>query len=234
MQYRPYRGIDRGGHTAFVLPVFRKQFVPRGDVVVRPNITQDFDRSAFVVRVCVGMQEVHDDGFATEIEQLRCGFLDGFFIEIHDHAAGGIHAFRHFQTQIAGHDRFEPSKHAVWLRPGAPADLDDVTKPLGRDHPGARKLPFQNCVGRRRGAVDDGIDFRKRCARLRECREYAIGLVFDCRRRLDDFDAIIRDEQEVGKRAADIDAGNNGLSVFGIRHEEPQASINLYVDKQIN
>ena len=76
-------------------------------------------------------------------------------------APAGLHPLANLEPEVARDDRHEGAGHAVGLRPGAAAELDDVAEPARGDHAGLGQPPLQHRIGGRRRAVDDEIDRRR-------------------------------------------------------------------------
>ena len=153
-----------------------------------------------------------DEGFAALVQQAAHRPAHALLIQRRADDAAGLDALGHLQPEIAGNDRHEGSGHAVGLRAGAPAELDDVTKTRGGDHAGAGQPPFQHGIGRRGRAVDDQVDVAHRKTAVAKGGDHAERLVVERRRRLGDANAAVAacvDQDEVGESAADIDAGHH-------------------------
>ena len=99
-----------------------------------------------------------DQRFAAGIDKAPDGNAHLVLVERRAHRARCLDALGNLEPQIARDHRHEDAGHAVGLRPGAAAELDDVAKAARGDHAGHGQPPLQHGVGRRRGAVDDEID----------------------------------------------------------------------------
>ena len=137
-------------------------------------------------------------------------------------AALGVDAFVDGASQIALDEGlgFFP-RHVVEPGHAQRAQLEHITKALGRDQADARAFLFENGIGGDRRAVADLVDVAARQFRFREHFGQAIDdrlrIVADAGR---DFlgvnDAVAAQQHDVGKSAADIDADAKGG--FGGRH----------------
>ena len=93
-----------------------------------------------------------------------------------------------------------------------PGDVDDVAEAVRRDHPGLRAGMREHDVGRDGRSVQEVVDVRQRDAGLRAQRldaldDAARGVVRGRRDLVDGDPALLLvDQDQVGERAADVDA----------------------------
>ena len=134
-------------------------------------------------------------------------------IERLEHGTLGVQTLAHFEAPSPGHKGRRLLQVYV-VEPGAdlPADLEDVAEAAGHEHAYARRLAFDNGVGRHRGGVDHrrhvasfGPAFRE--TPLQRGHE-TLGGVF---RRGEDLDhprlaGLAIHEGGVGEGASDVDA----------------------------
>ncbi len=83
VQHRLDRGVDGGGRAALVLALLGDDGVSRGHVAVRPERANDLGGARLVRRIDVAVQEVDDDAFRAELDQLRRGGRDRGLVERH-------------------------------------------------------------------------------------------------------------------------------------------------------
>ena len=206
MQQRLDAGVDRRGDAPLVLAEFGEDGVSRSDVAVRPAFAGDGERALLMRRVLVAVQEVDHERIAACRLQRRDRGAHRRLVQRHQHLAGGIHALRHLDAQLARNQRREAAGEAIGIGSRAPAKLEDVAEALGRDQPRAAELAFQQRVGGDRGAVNDGPDVRKRCRRAVERREHACRLVRGRGWHLGEPDgaALGLHENQVGEGSADV------------------------------
>ena len=178
-QKRLHRGVDGGGDAALELAAFRKQRMAGRDVVIRPEGGEDFGCPCLVLRIGIGVKEMHHHRFNTGGKQLLTRKTHRILIKRRYHTAGIIKPFRHLEAQVSRNDRREIALHAIGLWPGTAAKLQHVAETCGGDQPGAAELAFEHGVGRRRGAVDYKGDITKyRVGLLQRCH-HPEGLVVD-------------------------------------------------------
>jgi len=127
-------------------------------VIVRPDTTQDFQGLGFILRFRIGVDEEQADRIRTLGDQLFRSSFDGVQIDRRMDAAIGQHAFRHFQAQIAGNDRIEPTPQAPGLRTVPTAHLQDIAEAFGRDQTSPRALALQQRVGANGRPMHDGCE----------------------------------------------------------------------------
>ena len=203
-----HRGVDRRRHAALVLAVLRQDGMARRDVAVGPQRMDDLGGAALMRGIDVAVQEMDDDGLAAQRQQLLRRLGHRRLVERRQHLAVGIHALRHFQPVFALDQRTEGAAHAIGLRPRAAAELQHVAKALGGDEPDLGDLAFEQRVGGRGRAMDDGLHGGGIGAGRGERRHEADRLVVDRGRHLGELDLVGAriDRQKVGEGAADIDA----------------------------
>ncbi len=203
-----HRGVDRRRHAALVLAILRQDGVARRDVGVGPQRVHDLGGAALMRRIDVAVQEMDHDGFAAQRQQFLRRLGDRSLIERRQHLAVGIHALRHFQPVFALDQGTKGAAHSIGLRPCATAELQHIAEALGGDEPDLGDLAFEEGVGGRGRAVDDGLHGGGIGAGRGEGRHETDRLVVDGGRHLGELDFVGAriDRQKVGEGAADIDA----------------------------
>src|SRR5262249_57569505 len=99
------------------------------------------------------------------------------FIERDDDPALCVDPLVDLKAPLARNERLERAGHAVGTRPRAPAELERVAETARGDEPYARHLALEHGVGGGRRTMDDEIKCAGRHGRLRDCRQYAVGLI---------------------------------------------------------
>src|SRR5215472_30284 len=106
--------------------------------------------------VQVTVQEAHGDGFHTVLLQTTCCQSDGFFVKRPKDGTAGVESFRHFECQIARHERLGLVEHQVVQRGSYLAlHLEDVAEPLGGDKPCPGACGLDDGVGHHSSTVND-------------------------------------------------------------------------------
>ena len=156
--------------------------------------------------VDIGVQEMDDQTFAARLDQLQRRRAHLLFVQGVDDVAGRIHAFIDLDPELARHQRFERAGQAVGIRARAPAKLEDVAKTHRGDQADPGELFLQQGVGRRRGAMHDGIQPRGFRPRRRKRHHHAFGPVVHRGRNLRDrdFASLLIQHDKVGEGATDI------------------------------
>ena len=77
-------------------------------------------------------------------------------VQCNQHSAGGIHAFGHRETALAGQQRFGQLKvQVVLLKPAFGAHFDDIAKAVGGNQGRLGTTPFDQRIGGQCRAVND-------------------------------------------------------------------------------
>lgn len=210
-------GIHGGGHATLEFARLRQKRVADSDVIVRPEFGRDLRGAAFMKRIGIGMQEMNDEGFTTRRQQPAYGMPHAVFVERNAHLARRFHAFVDLKAQETRNDGLERAGHAIGLRPGTPAEFDDIAEPGGGDHAGPRQTALQHGIGGGGGAMNDQVDVGWTATSGAERGDDAEGLIVEGGRRLRNADpaAIATvDQDKVGEGAANVDAGDD---IVGLR-----------------
>ncbi len=110
-------------------------------------------------------------------------------------------------------------RHVIQPRHPQIADFQNVAKPLGGDESGLGALVFEDRVRGDGGAVQQLGDAGRRGADLLQQRRQPLDdrarIIVDCRRHLFGVAAtVVAEQDDVGKRAADIDPGAEGCHSY--------------------
>ncbi len=169
-----------------------------------------------MARVAPGVQITDRDGLDPLIAQHRDRSVERGRIERDFDAAIGAQPLAHPEAQMARHQLLG-RRHAqiVAIVLEALAHLDDVAMAFGGEEAEPCALAFEERVGRDRGAVDDALGRREQRGAFEaeppgqpsEAVEDAERRVVRGRGHLGEHRRAARvDRDEIGKRAADIDA----------------------------
>ena len=169
----------------------------------------------FMLGIHKGKQQGKRDGFNSfSPEGLDEGRQRAFGQGL-QHATAMVEPFLHFQAPVLRHERgYSATEPIIEISTGLPADLQYVSKPLGRDERGTRSLAFEQRVGGHGRAVHHAIPggrgqsaqpFQHRLSRIGGSREHLEGVYIT--------DVMVVDH-EIGEGAADVDAdGKEGSLV---------------------
>ena len=136
----------------------------------------------------------------------------GGLVEGGEDAAAGVGALGDLEAEVAGDDRGEAAGHAVGVRAGAAAELEDVAEALGGDQAGAGEAALEDGVGGGGGAVDDQVDLGEVDPRPRRGRRgRRVAWFVGGGRGLGEADGAGGgvEQHEVGEGAAHVDAGDD-------------------------
>ena len=171
---------------------------------------------ALVLRRAVGVQIAHRHRLDLLGGEGANGRAQRGTPERRRHDAVSPDALAHRQAQMARHQRIRrglAKRVAVVLE--SLAHLQDVAMPLGGEQAEPRALALEQRIGRDRGSVDDTIGGAKKRSPLNAERagkqlqsgEHADRLIPRCRGGLGDRNtAVVVDGDEIGERAAHVDA----------------------------
>ncbi len=173
-----------------------------------------------LVRRAHEREEQHDgEGFDALLSHAPAGTAHRLLVERDDDPAFVVEALGHAVAPAAGTDRRRRGERGVpdVLLEAAP-DLDLVAVALARDEPrhGAGHLDHRVVGGR--GPVHDHLGRGEQIGERElhavgeppDAADHALGLIARRRRMLLERDAAVVDEDEVGERAADVDADAEG------------------------
>ena len=179
----------------------------------------------FVPRIEIGMQEADGDRLDA-VARHRFGErrTQPFEIGRSQHRAVVFDALRHFEAQMARHQRLgKPDAQIEEVVAALEPDIERVAEALAHEHRRRRAFAFDHRIGHQRGAVDDRRQLRDGDPGLG--RDDADALDHGLRRIGSAGQALMRrdlahlvvEEREIGERAADVDAdavallGRHGL-----------------------
>ena len=205
---RLHVGVECDDGAALEFADLRQQFRTNRHVFVVPQRAHEFEAAPFIRRIRIRMEEVDSDRVgAACLQGLDCR-AHAVLIQRQQHFSIGIGPFAHLDAQFARDQRFEFAGEAEQLRARAARQFQHVAEASGRDQAAARTLPLQHRVGRRGGAVDDRLRPSQVESQRRDAAHEAERLVARRRRHLGDrkLARIAIEQQEIGKRAADVHA----------------------------
>ena len=163
-------------------------------------------------RVGVRVQKAHGHGrhaFGDETPDRLARVVD---VERHEHVAAMVDALGHFPAPAPAHQRRRllPGDVIEPIRAHA-ADLEHITKSTCGDESRPGALALEDGVGGDRGAVHDLVHVARRHARfaddLLQPHADRPAVVVGARKDLArEHGAVRRQEDDVGERAADVDA----------------------------
>ena len=223
-QHRPDIGVDDGGRDPLELLDLRQHVGRQRDIGVGQRAGERLAGQALMARVAPGVEIAHGDRLDPRVAQNIDSCCERRHVERRLDAAVGAHALAHPEAQMPRRQllgRRQAKVVAVVLQPLA--HLDDVAVALGGQQAEPRALVLQQRVGRHRGAVDDALGLgEQRGAAVPEPGgergqpvEHADRRVVRGRRHLGQRRPAGRvDRDEIGKRAADIDADAIQASVL--------------------
>jgi len=216
LDHRTHRGIGDGGRKTFELLDLR-QHLSRGRNVgmLQPLARRRGDR-LLVFRILPRMQQADRHRLHIFRRQPVQRRVQRTTIERDLHRAIRAHAFAYPKAQVPRHQRGR-RRHPQIVTLGLQsfAHLDNVAMALGGQHPHARRLAFQQRVGRDRRAVHDTTGLPEQRHRRQMQRrgsagdavQHPIGLVARRGGCLGENRCTIRaGNDNVGKSAPDIDA----------------------------
>lgn len=205
---------DRRG-ASLVFAHLRRSRGGHRDPGVRPLGRDDLGGFALVPRVEVAVDEADRDRLHVGLPERLDGASDGIPIQRGDLRAMPVDPPRDADPQRARDEHRGHRRAMVPLAaPNAPADLQAVPKPLGRQQTDRRALLLQQHIGCNRRAVDEQRALAEKSfdphaqsiGSLGEDVTHAETLVIGNRRDLEDADvAILPRQHHVGERTADID-----------------------------
>ena len=184
---RLHEAVDGGGRAALELAVLRQELGADRDVRVRPHGRRDLARAPLVRVVDVGVDEVDDERFdaAPRAASRRRGAPRP------RRAAPPPAPSASMRSVTSSRSSRGISASNVPLRPYGVGRVrrpssSTSRKPARRDEPGPRALALEQRVRRRRRAVDEDLDRRRRDASVAQRDEHALRLIADRRRHLGD------------------------------------------------
>ena len=131
----------------------------------------------------------------------------------------GVDPLRHFHTACTWREparRFGFQIEIVHLATNLPADFQDIAKSSRRDEPDAGAFSFEHGVGRYGGAVDEARDrgwrYGKTIAKDIERGHHGAARIVACRRQFQNVRVRRRYADDIGERAADIDANVDAVN----------------------
>ena len=217
--FRADIGVHRGAGEALVFADRVHGLAGRAEKHVRKRRPDDFFRPKFMLVVEERKKEANNDSVHVTLgEQLR-RLLDFVLRERNGDIAVGRHnplsddkavAPPHQRLRLPGH--VELQREVV--RPLVPRHVQNVAEAAGRDHADFRAGTLDDHVGRNRCSMKNGVNRAGRHARqaadLQNSCDNALGLIPRRARHLGDGYLSLAIghalEDNVGKRAADIDA----------------------------
>ena len=186
---RLHPAVQSRGARALELADLREDLRAGADKCVRPQLARNPGRAPLVRRVRVGMDEMDDERLAARVAQGGHRASKLFFVERDDDPALRVDALGHVEAQLARDQRLEAAGEAPVVRPGAPAELQGVAEPSGRDEPALRALALQDRIGGDGGAVHDGLDGLRGRTACGNPRHEAFGLSTRSARDLGDLES---------------------------------------------
>ncbi len=194
-----------------------------GDCHVGQRRAHRIGHRAFVGRIGVGMQQTDRNALHALLAQhVDCG-SKAHHIERHGNRAVGAQLLDHLQPQpsLDQRARLGPVQ-VVQYRHAKVTNLQDVAKTLGGDQCGACALSLQDRVGPDRRAMQH-VRHRPPVGRQQRAQTIENSLAVIVRRGGDlvrDHAPVCRDRNEVGERAADVDAD-------ALSHSSDRVSVSL-------
>jgi hypothetical protein len=210
-------GVQADGREALELPIEREHLVRDGQVRVRELLEHDLLDPPLVRRVQVRVEQADRDALDAGLAQLPYALAHLLLVEGRQHLA-----VRHGDALLHG----QPVA-ALDERPRLPGqlllerevvrllvagDVEDVAHPLRRDQPDLGARVRERDVGGDRRAVQEVVDLAERDAglgaQIADALDGAARRVVRRGRDLVDRDParFLVDEDQVGKRPADVDA----------------------------
>src|SRR5439155_3967767 len=202
--------VNKGRAGAWKLPNLSNHFRTNRDPDLRGYFSDDFRGAPLVYRTTKTVEVTDADGLDTFVAQLGDQAADESFIQRLQHRAIRGHPFRNVEPKVARHQRlWEFEIEIVKLVAMLPADLDGVAK-SGRGKQ-RRRRPFalDQRVRNQRCPVNQGaaLPCFYRAVLQRGSERIFNSYTGVARRRqslADDSRAVFTDQQQVGKRNADI------------------------------
>jgi hypothetical protein len=183
---------------------------------------EPLDDRPLVVGVSVGVEQTDGDGFDVGREDLVDHAVEVVRVERRDDIAVGVDPLFDTEPVPSRDQRRRPvvAGRVQQLRPAVPlADLEDVAESGRRDDSGLRARPLDQGVDRDRApVVEPGHVARVGSGGLADCVDPGGEAADEVgrARRLDRVDAVVADQNRVGKRAANVDSYRT--HVVGYRH----------------
>ena len=207
--HRLHIGVDRRRGGAFELAGFLRDVARHGQAVRRPaEGDQAIGQGPLRRAIAVAVEEADHQGVGLHFAKARDDGFEFRLLGRVQNPARGIERDVRLESAVARDQRREARLQAVSVRPVAAAQLQHVAKaPAGKQcRPAA--LAFDQRVDGDGGAVDGGLQTGDVDVRAFERRHETPRRVGRGARHLGDFHAPVGgiDGDEVGKRAADIDA----------------------------
>ena len=212
---RPHVRVDHGRRRALVLAVLAGDLVRERDLAFEAELPQRRFGGELVRGIRVRMQERNGHAGDAVLLEDRDRFLDRVLLERRVHAAVGIHPLGHRNAPVARHERRRMlPEQVVRIVAVAAAHLEDVAEALRREQADDGARPRQERVEPDGRAVEEVLG--RSDTVLWDCSldgvEDAVLRGSRRRRLLADADlaGLVVIEDEVGERAADVDADARG------------------------
>ena len=177
-------------------------------MLVRPDALQRLTRGALIGRVGVSVDEEHAYGLGAPLEQRSCGLSHLVRIDRRQQRAVREHTLVYFQAHVARYDGREGRVQSPGARAIAAPHLQNVLEALRVDDANPRAAPLQQRIR----AHGRAVHYRSRPRRRAQAHLYTaanpLALVRARRRHLGHVasSAVDIEEQQIGKRSADVDA----------------------------
>ena len=209
-------GVDDGRPDTLVFLDLRQHVARERDVGARQAPRDRAPGELLVPRIPIRVQIAHRDRFDPRLHQRRQARLERASVQRRRDRAVEAKTLAHAEpahTRHQRHGRRHPQIVAIVLE--TLAHLDDVAVALGRQETDLGSLALEQRVGGDGGAVDDRFGLgeepaqirRQLCGQQRQAIDQADGRIRRRRGALGDRERALRvDRDQVGERAADVDA----------------------------